>query len=202
MLLQEKLAQEFTNAINLELQCDHVLTDSYLSKYTPKKLSSFGLAIINLTMTNMRSGIGGKSLIELSLDPAVSQPDEEIKAGTIRVGDIVQLNRMKNAAAKDADAESTALEGVVSRLSATSVTVSVEEDSSDDKLLNLYNNTGNDNVRMAIIKLTNYVTYKRMLQAMKRLETLSESNKNEVLKILLERLRSFQGPCLRQNLLL
>lgn len=185
MLLQEKLAQEFTNAINLELQCDNVLTDSYLLKYTPKKLSLFGLAIINLTMTNMRSGIGGKSLIELSLDPAVSQPDEEIKAGTIRVGDIVQLNRMKNAAAKDADAESTALEGVVSRLSATSVTVSVEEDSSDDKLLNLYNNTGNDNVRMAIIKLTNYVTYKRMLQAMKRLETLSELNKNEVLKVLL-----------------
>ncbi|KAF3993986.1 hypothetical protein FT663_00006 [Candidozyma haemuli var. vulneris] len=185
MLTQEKLAQEFVNAINLELQCDNILTDSYLSKYSPKKLASFGLAIVNLTMTNMRSGIGGKSLIELSLDPAVSQPDEEIKSGSLRVGDIVQLDKMKSATAKDSDKESTSLEGVVTRLSSSAVTVSVEEDTSDDNLLNLYNNTGNDHSRMWIVKLTNYITYKRMLQAMKRLETLSEGNKNDVLRILL-----------------
>lgn len=183
MLAQERLAQEFTNAINLELHCDNVLTDSYLSKYSPRKLASYGLAIVNLSMTNMRSGIGGKSLIELGLDPAVLQPDEEIKSGSLRVGDIVQLDKMKNASAKDS--ELTALEGVVTRLSSSSVTVSVEEDTSDDKLLNLYNNTGNDHSRMWVVKLTNYITYKRMLQAMKRLENLSESSKSDVLRILL-----------------
>lgn len=185
MLTQERLAQEFVNAIQLELRCDNALTDSYLSKYSPKKLASFGLAIVNLTMTNMRSGIGGKSLIELSLDPAFSQPDEEIKSGSLRVGDIVQLDKMKSSNSKESEKESTALEGVVTRLSANSVTVSIEEDTSDERLLNLYNNTGNDHSRMWIVKLTNYITYKRMLQAMKRLETLSENSKNEVLRILL-----------------
>lgn len=181
--MQAQLAKEFTNAINVELKSDTLLTESYLEAYLPKKLASFGLAIVNLVMTNMRAGIGGKSYIELSLDPATSSPDDEIKTGSLRVGDIVLLDRMTKVA--KADGDKTALDGVVTKMSAKTIVVSVDEDTSDERLLALYNNTDNDNVRMWVVKLTNYVTYRRMLQAMKRLETFPETSKTEVIRILL-----------------
>lgn len=179
MALNDKLAERFRNAIDFEQNSDTLLTTSYLEAYSPKKLASFGLAVINLLMTNMRTGLGGKTLIELSLDPAFSQSDDEIQSGSIRVGDIVKLDRMGE------NEQSTALEGVVVRVGGKMIGVTVEEDSNDDTLLNLYNNTGNDNIRMWIVKLTNSVTYKRMLQAMTRLQNLQESDKSEVLRILL-----------------
>lgn len=179
MALNEKLAEYFCNAIELEQRSDTLLTTSYLETYSPKKLASFGLAVVNLVMLNMRSGLGGKTLIELSLDPAFSRPEDEIQCGSLRVGDIVKLDRMGE------KEQNTALEGVLVKVSGKVLGVSVEEDTSDDTLLNLYNNTGNDNIRMWIVKLTNSITYKRMMQAMTRLRGLQESDKNEVLRILL-----------------
>lgn len=179
MVLNEKLAEYFRNAIEFEQTSDTLLTTSYLEAYSPKKLASFGLAVINLVMLNMRSGLGGKTLIELSLDAALSRPEDEIQCGSIRVGDIVKLDRMGE------KEQNTALEGVIVKVSGKVLGVSVEEDASDDTLLNLYNKTGNDNIRMWVVKLTNSITYKRMLQAMTRLQELKESDKTEVLRILL-----------------
>lgn len=179
MALNEKLADYFRNAIEFEQKSDTLLTTSYIESYSPKKLASFGLAVINLVMLNMRSGLGGKTLIELTLDPAFSRPEDEIQTGSLRVGDIVKLDRMGE------NEQNSALEGVVVKVSGRVLGISVEEDTNDDTLLNLYNNTGNDSIRMWIVKLTNSVTYKRMLQAMTRLRGLPESDKSEVLRILL-----------------
>lgn len=179
--MSKKLADSFRAAINLEQKCDTLLTDSYLESYSAKKLASFGLAIVNLSMSNMRTGLGGKTLIELTLDPAFSRPGDDIQPGSLRVGDIVKLDRM----GRTEKEENTALEGVITRISGKAISVSVEEDTSDESLLGLYNNTGNDNVRMWIVKLTNSATYKRMLQAMTKLENLTEPNKNQVTRLLL-----------------
>lgn len=185
MSVQDQLVEYFTNAIELEQKCDTLLTDTYLKAYSAKKLAVHGLAVTNLVMTNMRTALGGKTLIELGLDPAFSKLDDEIQPGSLRVGDIVKLDRMSSPnLSKDAD-ESSALEGVIVRLAGRAIIVSVEEDASDESLMGLYNNTGNANIRMWIVKLTNSVTYKRMFQAMKKLAALNDQNKSEVLRIML-----------------
>lgn len=187
MSVQENLVEYFNNAIELEQKCDTLLTDSYLKAYSPKKLANYGLAVTNLVMTNMRTALGGKTVIELGLDAAFSKQDDEIQQGSLRVGDIVKLDRMASSASNskpDAN-ESSALEGVIVRFTSKSISVSVEEDTSDESLMGLYNNTGNTNIRMWIVKLTNSVTYKRMFQAMKKLGALNDQNKSAVLRILL-----------------
>lgn len=184
MSYQEKLAEKFRNAVELEQKCDTLLTNSYLEAYSAKKLASFGLAVINLIMTNMRTGLGGKTLIELSLDPAFSRAEDEIHPGSLRIGDIVKLDRMATTKGL-AEEKNTSLEGVIVKLTGKAINVSVEEDASDESLMSLYNNTGNDNVRMWVVKLTNSVTYKRMFQVLKKLESLKEYDKGEVLRILL-----------------
>lgn len=177
--MQSVLAQEFARAIELEQKSDLLLTTSYLDSYSPRKLASFGLAIVNLVMSNLRTGIAGKTVLELLLDPAFSNPDEDLPSGSIRVGDIVKVDRM------DSGEENSALEGVVTKVTNKLVVISVPEDADDEHLIALYNNTGNDNIRMWIVKLTNSVTYKRMQQAMTRLSNLKESDKSEVIRILL-----------------
>lgn len=187
MSYQKKLADQFRTAIELEQKCDTLLTNSYLEKYSPKKLASFGVAIINLVLTNLRTGLGGKTLIELSLDPALSKQEDEIPTGNLRVGDIVKLDRMLASSLKTPEKlkESNSLEGVIVKITGKLLCVAVEENVSDENLMALYNNTGNDNIRMWIVKLTNSATYKRMFQAMKKLEELKDSDKGEVLRILL-----------------
>lgn len=184
MSCQTKLAEAFRSAVELEQKCDTLLTDSYLETFSARKLASFGLAVINLITANLRTGLGGKTLIELSLDPAFSKQDDEIQPGSLRVGDIVKLDRMASKANEKSE-EKSSLDGVIIKLTGKVIVVSVEEDASDESILGLYNNTGNDNIRMWIVKLTNSVTYKRMFQAIKKLENLKDYDKGEFLRILL-----------------
>lgn len=196
MSYQEKLAERFRNAIELEQKCDTLLTNSYLESYSPKKLATYGLAVTNLILSNLRIGLGSKTLVELCLDPALSKEDDQIQPGSLRVGDIVKLDRMTASPTKtnDKNEEITSLEGVIIKLTTKIIIVSVEEAVSDEGLMGLYNNTGNDNIRMWIVKLTNSVTYKRMLQAMKKLESLKEYDKGEFLSILLGESRFHPRP--------
>ncbi|GEQ72686.1 hypothetical protein JCM33374_g6373 [Metschnikowia sp. JCM 33374] len=187
MMLQKTLANDFRDAIELEQKCDLLSTTHYLSSFSPKRLAAFGLAILNLSITNIKNALAGKTSVELSLDPAFCQLGDEIQGGSLKVGDIVKLDRMGVSEVE----QDTSLEGVVTRLNGSTIHVSIKEDSFDEKLLNLYNNTGNDSNRMWVVKLTNSITYKRMLQAMTKLESLNESEKSQVIKILLGECRFY-----------
>lgn len=183
MSLQTKLATTFHNAIELEHKCETEQTASYLSTLSPKKLAAIGLAVINLTVANVKSGWAGGSLLELLPDPATSNGSEEIPSSSLRVGDVVQLDLM--AATKDD--ESSAVEGVVTKVTSKIIGVLVKESDncSEERLSNIYNNTGRDNVRVWVVKVSHTATYKRMNQALKKLEQLSDGNKSEMLRILL-----------------
>lgn len=204
--VQKELVESFKNAINLELQSDVLLTNSYLTQYSPKKLQQLGLAVINLIVTNVKNGLGGKTLLELELDPALKSNDAEILMGSLRVGDIIKLDKMSNAntsetvqkkkaqenASKKKKGENKAdkvqdesLDAVLIRINSRTITISIEEDTSDEKVLSLYNNTINDNIRMWIVKLSNSITYKRMTSTMNRLGELTESNMSEIIQYLL-----------------
>lgn len=208
--IQSELVESFKNAINLELQSDLLLTNSYLTSYSPKKLHQLGLAIINLVVTNVKNGLGGKTLIELELDPALKSTDTEIQMGSLRVGDIIKLDRMSNANTSETvhnkkaqenasrkkkgnekddkvqdESLDESLDAVLIRINSTAITVSVEEDTSDEKVLSLYNNTLNDSIRMWIVKLSNSITYKRMTSSMNKLAELTLINKSDIIQYLL-----------------
>lgn len=192
--------ESFKNAIILEQKSDVLLTNSYIQSYSPKKLSSLGLAIVNLIVANVKTGLGGKTLVEFELDPALLSNDVELQLGSIRIGDIVKVDKMKSSSdlkngkhtqsSKKGSTDSeehnveSCFDAVVIKTNNNSITLSVDEDSSDDKIINLYNNTSSDNTRMWIVKVSNSITYKRMLSSMNKLEELKESDRGYIIQLL------------------
>lgn len=172
----------FKNAIQLEESVDLGQTNQYLELYSSRKLAKLGLAIVNLVIDNLRTGLGGKTIIELVLDPALG--DKELELGTIRVGDIVKLDRMaKEGSNQEGEEEESQVTGVVSKVNSKSVSVSIDEGSNDESAMNMYNNTANDTNKVWIVKLTNSITYKRMITCMNKLDELTD--KPEIIRILL-----------------
>lgn len=181
----------FKNAIELEQTIDTGQTNEYLELYSSKKLAKLGLAIVNLVIENLRTGLGGKTIIELGLDPALGS-DKEIEMGSIRVGDIIKLDKMtspgggKNDSGKDGDGgdvDTSDLSGVVTKINNKAISISIDEDSNDEKVLSMYNNTSNDNSKVWIVKLANSITYKRMITTMNKLNELTD--KPTIIQILL-----------------
>ncbi|KAG7662351.1 uncharacterized protein J8A68_004122 [[Candida] subhashii] len=187
------LFDRFKDAIIEEQDEDVSQTNAYLAAYSLKKLAALGLAAINLQITNIRTGLGGKTILELKLDPAYG--DGDINTGTLRTGDIVKLSKMgkaiekkkaKKASATDdkADEEDSGIEAVILKAMTQTITVSVDESSDSEKVLQYYTNT-NDSARMWLVKLANSITYKRMITTMNKVNELKESDKNDIQKLLL-----------------
>lgn len=174
MMLQEELTSKFKNAILEEQKADMTLTETYLKSYPARKLAKLGLAITNLLVSNIRTGLGGKNLIELIPDNSIS---DEISQGSFKNGDIVRLDRMNQ------DNNENSIEGVVTKVKSNLIVVSVDDSINDEKLMNYYNNTANDQNRMWIVQLTNSITYQRMTTTMNKLNELA--NKNSIIQLLL-----------------
>ena len=221
------LFDKFRDAIIKEQEEDVATTSSYINAYSPKKLAQLGLAIINLNIVNIRTGIGGKTILELQLDNAVS--DGELSTSTMKTGDIVRISRMakseksikkgatrskgdkfkkggdggdgksnndskkkksnndcvNNEDGDDSNNAGESLEAVVAKVSTLTITVSVDESTSDDKVLNYYNNTNDPLARLWIVKLANSVTYKRMISTVNKVKELKDNEKNDIHRLLL-----------------
>lgn len=152
------------------------MTAEYLDQYTPKRLATFGLAITHLVVTGVRTGAGAKTVLEFGLDRALSQEDADIATGQIRVGDIVRVLA--------AHVDGT-VDGVVTRIGPAKVHVLVSAADDDDTVVAMYTNTAHDNARATLVKLTNLATYKRMLQAVRRLGQMADADCGGVLGLLL-----------------
>lgn len=181
MSLQNELVLDFKAALQLEQQADSELTLEYLSSYSPKKLAKLGLAVVNLVVHGIRTGLGGKLLMELTLDPSVRGENTEFSTGSLRVGDIVRIDTMKNSTEPQKDT-SDAVDAVITKISSSSIVAAVED---DDNELGLYNNTANDSTKIWIVKLTNSITYKRMNSALGKLSELNDAKKNVIHRVLL-----------------
>lgn len=169
------LVEKFKKALELEQKIDLDQTNAYLQTSSQKKLAKLGLAVLNLLIDNVRTGLGAKTVLELILDPALG--DKELESGSIRVGDIVKLEKMTKSETDDS------LSGVITKVNNKMICVSVDENTNDENVLSLYNNTGSDNNKMWIVKLTNSITYKRMDQALNKLNDLP--SKPELIQLLL-----------------
>ncbi len=87
--IQYRLATKFIECISKEQIEDVADTLETIARLSPKKLAQRGLACINLSLVSMRTGLGGKNILELELDPSVSIEGQELNSGDIRTGDIV-----------------------------------------------------------------------------------------------------------------
>lgn len=122
--------------LDAELQAELSETNALLSSHTPTALSRAGLAILNLNVSSVRTGLGGKTVVELGLDSAVvakgDKPD--IPEHGIRVGDIVGIQEQPSGSAKKTEKRELVkkgAEGVVLRVRRENVEVVLDKEDAD-----------------------------------------------------------------------
>ena len=122
--------------LDAELQAELSETNALLSTHTPAALARAGLAILNLNVSSIRTGLGGKTVVELGLDSAVvakgDKPD--IPEHGIRVGDIVGVQDQPSGSAKKTEKknlENKGAEGVVLRVRRENIEVVLDKEDAD-----------------------------------------------------------------------
>ncbi|KAH7092178.1 DNA helicase-like protein [Paraphoma chrysanthemicola] len=165
--------------LDAELQAELSETNALLSSHTPTALSRAGLAILNLNVSSIRTGLGGKTVVELGLDSAVVTKGEkpDIPEHGIRVGDIVAVQDQPSGSAKKAEKREGAkkgVEGVVLRVRRENVEVVLDKEDADVP----------SGGKLWIVKLANDVTYKRMNQTMSKLQKFSDQEYTPFMRVL------------------
>ncbi|GMM36036.1 ATP-dependent 5'-3' DNA helicase [Saccharomycopsis crataegensis] len=199
---KEKLSDAFLEAVSLERESDVELVNDLLAKLSTKKLSQQGLAILNLNISNIRTGLGGRTVVELANDNAVNST-EDIDSGEIRVGDIIKVEKIPSSTASKKklsanNKKSTkgsksevklseknknqvdlcTIEGVITKVSTKTIQLAIDE-KFEDNLLKL------ENERVWLVKISNSITYKRMESTMRKLKELDSGNISPLIQLLL-----------------
>lgn len=115
-----------------ELKAELAETQLLTSTHAPTTLQRAGLAVLNLTVSSQRTGFGGKTLLELGLDPAVG--GGELVEHGLRVGDICAVAEQPRGAERKKDREGMekrGVEGVVTKVQKESLTVALDKEDAD-----------------------------------------------------------------------
>jgi DNA polymerase alpha-associated DNA helicase A len=118
--------------LDLELKAELEETNLLVSQTAPTTLQRAGLAILNLMISSQRTGLGGKTVLELELDSAVGGGD--IPEHGIRVGDIVGIADQPSGSAKKkekADLKGKGVDGVVLKITPRSVNVALDKEDTE-----------------------------------------------------------------------
>lgn len=116
--------------LDAELTAETASTAILLASASPTRLSRAGLAILNLVINSQRTGMGGKTVLELEQDHAIGNRGEIGEHG-IRVGDIVRVGEQPKGGEKKkekAGLEGRSLDAIVVRVGQKSVQVAVDRD--------------------------------------------------------------------------
>ncbi|THW44885.1 DNA helicase [Aureobasidium pullulans] len=168
----DKQLQLLAAELNAELEETALLT----ATHAPSTLARAGLAVLNLAISAQRTGLGGKSLLELSLDPAIAGTETELPEHGLRVGDIVGVSEQPKGAEKKKerqDMEKKQVQGVVVKVLREIIVVALDKDEVDIPGGKLW-----------LVKLANDVTYKRMNQTMNKLQKMPESEHSTLMRVL------------------
>lgn len=178
-------------------------TTLLLSDSPPSVLARAGLAILNLTLASQRTGLGGRTVVELGLDPAVAAPAGAKGSGGglgkgpdagggsggglpehgIRTGDIVRVGEQPKGGTRKKEVgemKGKGVEGVVTRVGERAIWVAVGKDGDRD-------DDGDGDFgegRLWLVKLANDVTFKRMNHVMTKLSKMSEAEYTPLLRVL------------------
>lgn len=119
--------------LSAELAAETASTSTLLASTSPTTLSRAGFAILNLVVTSQRTGLGGKTVLELEQDHAIGKAGEIGEHG-IRVGDIVRVAEQPKGSERKKDKvglNERGVEGVVVRVGQKGVQVALEKDEED-----------------------------------------------------------------------
>ncbi|KAM3449111.1 hypothetical protein MY3296_007226 [Beauveria thailandica] len=159
-----------------ELQSEVQETSSLITNHSPAGLQRAGLAITNLVVVSQRTGLGGRTVLELSPDSATSSTGELPEHG-LRTGDIVLVADQPAGSAKKKEIqelEKKGARGVVTKVQKTSVYAALDE--------------GKDEVafggKVWMVKLADEVTYRRMNLVMEKLQKMSEAEYSGFIRVL------------------
>ncbi|KAM0280751.1 hypothetical protein ACHAQH_003921 [Verticillium albo-atrum] len=161
--------------LSTELAADLAQTSTLLASHSPSTLQRAGLALTSLLPQSRRTGPGGRTLLELALDPATAATQELPEHG-LRPGDIVLVAEQPAGAAKKRELRELEAKGgraVVSRVRRECVTVALEGEEEGDW-----------SGRLWIVKLADEVTYKRMNQTMEKLQKMPEAEYSSFMRVL------------------
>ncbi|KAF2239287.1 DNA helicase [Viridothelium virens] len=186
------------NLLSAELAAETSATALLTSTHSPSALSRAGLAITNLVIDSQRTGLGGKTVVQLGRDSAVgvsgkdkggkssksdAARDASDAAGLgehgIRVGDVVGIGQQPKGAEKKkakSELEKSRVEGVVVKVRQDAIEVAVEKEDDAEGLLG--------GSKLWIVKLANEITYKRMNQTMTYLEKMEEAEYTPFIRVL------------------
>ncbi|SAL98729.1 hypothetical protein [Absidia glauca] len=149
-------------------------TQKLLSSYSPIQLQKRGMALLGLRVTAMRTGLGGKSLIDLELGQSNRQIPT-FPTHKITTGDIIGLDEYK----KDKPSKKAApWSGVVLRVTDTRITVALSQDMDEDLPPEVQD-------RCQIVKLANNVTYERMIKGLEQLKVNAMAGSSRMTEVLL-----------------
>ena len=115
-----------------ELQAEVAETQLLTATHAPTVLQRAGLAILNLNVSSQRTGFGGKTLLELGLDPAVGT--SELPEHGLRVGDICAVAEQPKGAERKKEREGMekrGAEGVFTKVQKEHVTVALDKEDTD-----------------------------------------------------------------------
>ena len=144
---------------------------------SPTSLQRAGVAITNLVISSQRTGLGGKTVLELSLDGAIGEGD--LPEHGIRTGDICLVATQPAGGAKKKEVkelEDKGSRGVVTRVTKAAVSVALDRED-DDADANLGG-------RLWLVKLSNDITFKRMNQVIGRLQNMEEAQYSSFVRVL------------------
>lgn len=120
-------AESQLTLLSAELAAETSSTSALLSSTSPTTLARAGFAITNLTVSSQRTGLGGKTVLELEQDHAIGN-NGEIGEHGIRVGDIVRVGEQPRGGERKKEKvgmETRGSEGVVIRVGNKGVQVAL-----------------------------------------------------------------------------
>ncbi|TRX98035.1 hypothetical protein FHL15_001245 [Xylaria flabelliformis] len=164
--------------LDAELQSELQETSGLISNTSPTSLQRAGLAIINLVVSSQRTGLGGRTVLELSPDSATAGAGGELPENGIRTGDIVLVLEQPAGTAKKReikDLEKKGARGVVTKIKKDAVAIAVDEDKEDALTLS---------GRVWLVKLADDVTYRRMNLTMEKLQKMTEPEYTSFMRVL------------------
>ena len=130
-------AESQLSLLSAELSAETASTATLLSSTSPKTLARAGLAIINLSLSLLRTGLGGKTVLELEQDHAIGN-DGGIGEHEVRVGDIVKVGEQPKGGEKKKEKavmEERGAEGVVIRVGNRVLQVALKDGNGTEEAL-------------------------------------------------------------------
>lgn len=142
--------------LDAEQKSEIAETSALVSTHAPAALQRAGVALTNLVVSAQRTGLGGKTVLELAPDPAVSVNTDELPEHGIRTGDIVLVSEQPAGSAKKREVkemERKGVRGVVTRVRRGDIGIALDEEKEDG--------AGGLGGRVWAVKVADDVTFKR-----------------------------------------